>query len=55
MEIYNLKYIISDINECSEENGSCEQICTNIPGSFECSCHHGLQIDTTNNKKCIGK
>ncbi|XP_070502012.1 fibrillin-2-like [Chironomus tepperi] len=41
-----------DINEC-DSNHECEQICNNLPGSFECLCHPGLQIDTTNNKKCI--
>ncbi|CRK94788.1 CLUMA_CG008282, isoform A [Clunio marinus] len=41
-----------DINECDSDHG-CEQICNNLPGSFECACHPGLQIDSTNNKNCI--
>lgn len=45
---------LSDINEC-DSNPGCEQICNNLPGSFECACHPGLQIDTTNNKKCVGE
>jgi Coagulation Factor Xa inhibitory site len=43
-----------DINECDGDHG-CEQICTNLPGSFECACHPGLQLDLTNNKQCIGE
>ncbi|XP_035788356.1 uncharacterized protein LOC118464801 isoform X2 [Anopheles albimanus] len=42
-----------DINECLENNGGCEQTCTNKPGSYECSCESGLQIDTLNGHTCI--
>ncbi|XP_050093907.1 fibrillin-1-like [Anopheles aquasalis] len=42
-----------DINECLENNGGCEQSCTNKPGSYECSCEPGLQIDTLNGHTCI--
>ncbi|XP_058835886.1 fibrillin-1-like isoform X2 [Topomyia yanbarensis] len=42
-----------DINECDNENGGCQQICTNKPGSFECSCQSGLQIDVLDGKSCI--
>ncbi|ETN59950.1 hypothetical protein AND_008443 [Anopheles darlingi] len=44
---------LSDINECLENNGGCEQSCTNKPGSYECSCEPGLQIDTLNGHTCI--
>lgn len=49
---FNLNF--TDINECDSDHG-CEQICNNLPGSFECACHPGLQIDSSNNKKCIGE
>ncbi|XP_055846374.1 fibrillin-2 isoform X2 [Episyrphus balteatus] len=42
-----------DIDECSINNGGCEQICKNIPGSLECTCQEGLQIDTVTGKTCI--
>ncbi|XP_053687239.1 uncharacterized protein LOC128736776 [Sabethes cyaneus] len=42
-----------DINECEQDNGGCEQICTNKPGSFECTCQPGLQIDVLDGKSCI--
>uniref|UniRef100_A0A182JP88 EGF-like domain-containing protein n=1 Tax=Anopheles christyi TaxID=43041 RepID=A0A182JP88_9DIPT len=42
-----------DIDECAENNGGCEQTCINKPGSYECSCEPGLQIDTLNGHTCI--
>ncbi|KAG5677774.1 hypothetical protein PVAND_007505 [Polypedilum vanderplanki] len=41
-----------DLNEC-DANHQCEQICNNLPGSFECACHPGLKVDPDNEKKCI--
>ena len=28
-----------DIDECASGNGGCDQICTNTPGSYQCSCN----------------
>ncbi|XP_058456120.1 fibrillin-2-like [Malaya genurostris] len=42
-----------DLDECENENGGCQQICTNKPGSFECSCEPGLQIDVLDGRSCI--
>ncbi|KAJ8783245.1 hypothetical protein J1605_009328 [Eschrichtius robustus] len=33
-----------DVNECSQENGSCSQICYNKPGSFQCGCYSGYAL-----------
>ncbi|XP_057563350.1 growth arrest-specific protein 6 isoform X2 [Hippopotamus amphibius kiboko] len=33
-----------DVNECSQENGGCSQICYNKPGSFQCACHGGYTL-----------
>ncbi len=33
-----------DIDECTQDNGSCDQICTNIDGSFFCDCDVGYQL-----------
>ena len=30
-----------DINECFENNGGCEHVCTNTNGSFYCTCNPG--------------
>ena len=43
----------SDIAECDEGNGGCEQICTNIEGSYECSCRNGYVLDG-NGHNCSG-
>ena len=47
MEIESAKNVsgvtLSDRNECSDNNGGCEQICTNSVGSFTCSCREGFQ------------
>ena len=37
-------YSISDTDECNTTNGGCEQVCTNILGSFYCSCNNGYQL-----------
>ncbi|XP_054732983.1 fibrillin-1 [Anastrepha obliqua] len=42
-----------DINECQLNNGGCEQICNNLPGSYQCACEQGLQIDTLTGNTCI--
>ena len=42
-----------DINECLSDNGGCEQICSNIVGSHQCSCRHGYQL-AGDNRTCIG-
>lgn len=46
LQIYNV-----DINECLEYN-DCHQICTNTPGSYNCSCKKGFIINITN--ECEG-
>ena len=41
-----------DVDECSTNNGGCQQKCTNNVGSFVCSCQKGYQVSTSDNKKC---
>ncbi|XP_019614738.1 PREDICTED: sushi, nidogen and EGF-like domain-containing protein 1 [Branchiostoma belcheri] len=31
-------------DECATENGRCDQICTNVPGSYRCFCRHGFVL-----------
>ena len=40
-------FILSDINECLEENGKCHHKCVNYKGTFRCQCDPGyiLQAD----------
>ena len=35
----------ADIDECVEVFGVCDQICTNIKGSYRCDCHHGFILE----------
>ena len=37
-------FYFTDINECSTLNGGCNQICTNKPGTFQCSCKRGYRL-----------
>ncbi|XP_033096542.1 uncharacterized protein LOC117100827 [Anneissia japonica] len=46
-EGYNGDRCEKDINECLVNNGGCEQVCNNYPGSFSCSCSDGY-TGTTN-------
>lgn len=32
-----------DVDECAEENGGCEHLCINKPGTFMCDCAKGYQ------------
>ena len=34
----------ADVDECVEDTDGCSQICTNTPGSFECSCDPGYVL-----------
>ena len=48
-----IAYFISDINECSANNGDCLQLCTNTNGSYVCSCVLGYQL-SADNQTCNG-
>ena len=43
----------SDINECSINNGGCSDTCTNLEGSFSCSCPIGSTL-SSNYLTCEG-
>ena len=42
-----------DVNEC-ELYSPCDQECTNLPGSFECSCGEGYELNE-DGVTCTGK
>ena len=44
---------IQDIDECATDNGGCDQICVNKPGSFECQCKEGYTL-AEDGKTCNG-
>ena len=54
MTFLNALLIIADINECQEiPNGNCDHNCTNIGGSYCCSCLDGYILDV-DDASCIG-
>ena len=46
--------LFPDVNECSQENGSCSQICYNKPGSFQCGCYSGYAL-SLDGRTCHGE
>ena len=43
-----------DIDECAADDQPCQQVCTNIPGGYRCSCFPGYFYNDTN-EICEGK
>ncbi|XP_043558362.1 mucin-4-like isoform X2 [Chiloscyllium plagiosum] len=41
-----------DLDECLENISSCEQICTNVFGGYNCSCNEGYAVSTLNSSLC---
>ena len=39
--------VLTDVDECLESNGGCDHNCTNLEGSFECSCLAGFALNVT--------
>ena len=39
------KLIATDIDDCTVNNGNCDQVCTNTVGSFNCSCNGGFTLN----------
>ena len=46
-------FILSDVDECSTNNGGCQHECINNVGSYECRCRSGFQI-SSNSRSCTG-
>ncbi len=44
-----------DVDECTEDTDDCHSnaSCTNVPGSFNCTCYSGFRGDGVEN--CTGK
>ena len=47
-------FIITDIDECLNNNGSCSHDCINTVGSYYCDCPTGHNLQP-NNHDCEGK
>ena len=46
-----LLFFLSDIDEC--ETNPCDQLCTNLVGSYNCSCNNGYQL--VNDTECVAE
>ena len=44
--------LTSDINECGQSNGGCQQICINRRGSHTCACKKGYEL-ASDKSTCI--
>ena len=42
------------MNECMNNNGGCDQICTDTEDSFNCSCNTGYTLDS-DGSNCSGE
>lgn len=42
----------TDVDECAEGNGGCQQSCVNMMGSYECHCREGFFL-SDNQHTCI--
>ena len=46
-------YMLIDIKECESEHG-CQQECREVPGSYECYCESGYELEA-DKTSCRGK
>ena len=40
-------------DECQEDNGGCDHVCSDTPGGYFCSCKEGYQL--SGNSSCVGQ
>lgn len=45
---------LPDVDECSMDNGGCDEGCVNTKGSYECVCPPGKRLHW-NRKDCLGE
>jgi len=44
---------VVDVDECEQRVDGCAHVCHNSPGSFNCSCFDGYDLDPADNKTCV--
>lgn len=45
-------FVWTDVDECLDNNGGCQQVCVNTMGSYECQCTEGFFL-SDNQHTCI--
>ena len=51
---FSVNCIISDIDECRTGEHSCQQLCNNLPGTYNCSCDTGFMLNN-DSRNCTGR
>ena len=51
---FGVSILSSDVDECSQDNGGCSQLCVNTLGSHHCACTTGYDLDM-DNTTCLGR
>lgn len=51
--VFICSYVHADINECTINNGGCDQSCTNDIGGFRCGCDAGFVLED-DDRSCTG-
>ena len=45
--------VFLDVDECLENNGGCDQLCTNKPGTHMCECNDGYTKTSERGGYCV--
>ena len=54
LSVHNFSCDISDIDECAIDYGGCSHNCTNMIGSYICSCPVNLTLNN-DDMNCVGR
>jgi len=52
MVITMMMMMVADVDECSLNNGGCDQLCVNTVGSYHCMCRSHYQLHR-NQRDCL--
>lgn len=53
--VRNISNILTDVNECSNGGGVCQQRCVNVQGSYNCECYYGYRLNADRKTCSQGK
>ena len=52
IHVFDIFFLLADIDECEDDNGGCPQRCVNQPGAYSCQCAQGFH--RADNGSCVG-